>query len=323
MNEELISVVMSVYNEPESMIKESIDSIIAQTYSNLEIIIVDDNPNEEKISKIIENFAKKDRRIRIIYNKKNLGLALSLNRGLKTATGKYIARMDADDISDKNRLFEELKFLNDYNFDMVFTERYNINEEGNIIKKITYPSYSSQDIKTILPLDCIVTHPSVLIKKQVIDTLGGYRKFDVSQDYDLWLRLVSNNYNIGLLNKPLIYYRIRVNAISSQKSYMQFVTAKYIRQLYAERLSNNNVDSYTYDNYIEYLKSNDVFDSKISDKYLITSKSFYDFLDCVKSKSYPKAFNYLIHSFAGFKWNAYTLNRILKLKNAKRRACEQ
>lgn len=314
---------MSVYNEPESMLKESIDSITSQTYSDLEIIIVDDNPNETRISKILENLAKTDRRIKLVYNEKNLGLALSLNRGLKLAAGKYIARMDADDISSRNRLFEELKFLKDYNFDMVFTERYNINEKGIIIKKITYPNYSSEDLKTILPLDCIVTHPSVLIKKQVIDALGGYRKFDVSQDYDLWLRLVSNNYNIGLLNKPLIYYRIRANALSSKKSYMQFVTAKYIRALYAERLSNNNVDSYTYDNYIEYLTSNDAFDSKISEKYLITSRKFFEFLNCLKSKRYLKAFNYLINSLPGLKWNTYSFIRILKLKNAKRRTCKQ
>lgn len=99
-----ISVVMSIYNENIDEIKASIDSILNQTYENIEFIIILDNPTRLDINVLLTEYQKNDTRIKVIYNQKNEGLALSLNKGLEIATGEYIARMDSDDISLQDRL---------------------------------------------------------------------------------------------------------------------------------------------------------------------------------------------------------------------------
>ena len=101
----LISVVMSVYNEKIEWIKDSVKSILGQSYTNIEFIIVIDNPGlDREVKEYLENTAKTDGRVVLLQNKENVGLAKSLNRGIAAANGAYIARMDADDISEKNRL---------------------------------------------------------------------------------------------------------------------------------------------------------------------------------------------------------------------------
>src|SRR5690625_4382943 len=104
----LVSVVLSVFND-EAYVRESIESIIEQTYSNLEIIIINDGSNESTV-KILEEYQEKDNRIKLIHQS-NKGLALSLNRGMELASGFYIARMDSDDISLKGRIATQVKAL--------------------------------------------------------------------------------------------------------------------------------------------------------------------------------------------------------------------
>ena len=106
-----VSIIMSVYNEIETEVELSINSILNQTYLNLEIIIVIDNPNNEALIKKIKKYSEKDNRIKCIYNDKNIGLANSLNKGLKISTGDYIARMDADDISYPLRIEKQVEYL--------------------------------------------------------------------------------------------------------------------------------------------------------------------------------------------------------------------
>ena len=102
--ENKISVIMSVYNEKKEWLQMSINSILNQSFKNFEFIIVLDNPDNIELKAVLEQFAAKDSRIKLIYNKKNMGLVYSLNSALKVAKGEYIARMDADDISELDRL---------------------------------------------------------------------------------------------------------------------------------------------------------------------------------------------------------------------------
>ena len=97
---------------------KSIDSIINQTYQNIEFIIVSDNPENKNIKMAVQ--AANDQRIKFIENKENIGLVQSLNRAISKATGKFIARMDADDISRKNRLKDELQYMQQNNLDIVW-----------------------------------------------------------------------------------------------------------------------------------------------------------------------------------------------------------
>ena len=106
---ELISIVMSVFNESESEILEAINSCLNQTYENIEILLVNDNP--ERFSEAGFQQFQLDERIVLVRNKNNMGLALSVNKALRLANGSYVARMDADDISDKFRIEKEYNYV--------------------------------------------------------------------------------------------------------------------------------------------------------------------------------------------------------------------
>lgn len=106
-----ISVIMSVYKEPLDWMAQSIDSILNQIYSDFEFLIVDDNPTDDKLIYFLNDYQKKDSRIKIIVNEQNVGLTKSLNIAIKQAQGKYIARMDADDISCKNRFQVQYDYM--------------------------------------------------------------------------------------------------------------------------------------------------------------------------------------------------------------------
>lgn len=128
---ELISIIMSVYNETDSVLALSVDSILSQSYSNFEFIIVDDNPNNTQIRDFLKR--QSDPRIVRIYNKENRGLVYSLNKALKVAKGSIIARMDADDISEKDRIEKEYRYLKNHNLDLVGTWIHLIDSQNNKI----------------------------------------------------------------------------------------------------------------------------------------------------------------------------------------------
>lgn len=115
--EDLISVIMSTYNESVSELRESIESVLKQTYSNIEFVIVIDNPNNEELSVFIYSFD--DPRIRVIKNDRNIGLVNSLNKAICQSKGEYLARMDADDICEVNRLKLQKEYLDKNNLDLV------------------------------------------------------------------------------------------------------------------------------------------------------------------------------------------------------------
>jgi glycosyltransferase involved in cell wall biosynthesis len=118
-----ISAVMSVYNESEEYLRKSIESILNQTYTDFEFIIILDNPDNKKARDILKEYENKDDRIVLLENEKNIGLAPSLNRGVKVARGKYIARMDADDIALPQRFEKQVYFLeNNPDYAVCFTQ---------------------------------------------------------------------------------------------------------------------------------------------------------------------------------------------------------
>ena len=134
MKDPLISVLMSTYNETHKELEESITSILHQTYSNLEFIIINDNPNNRELEERLKLYM--DSRIKIFSNDKNLGLVNSLNKGINLCSGQYIARMDADDISRLSRIQDELMYLQSNSLDMVGSYIETIDENSETIKKI-------------------------------------------------------------------------------------------------------------------------------------------------------------------------------------------
>lgn len=181
----MISVIMSVYNEKSIYVEKAIDSILNQTYSDLEIVIVLDSPDNETLLKILKEYTHKDTRVKLLINDKNIGLAMSLNRAIEVAHGEYLARMDADDISKPERLERELEYLINNGLDVVSCVADKIDENGNVWGEIKPFNNRPEVIKDILEIQNVIIHPTVLMRTDIIKSVGGYRNFPSCQDYDL------------------------------------------------------------------------------------------------------------------------------------------
>jgi glycosyltransferase involved in cell wall biosynthesis len=218
-NRYVVSVVLPVYNA-EKYIGYAIDSILNQTFTEYEFIIVNDG-STDSTEKIILEYSNKDSRIRVI-TRENKGLVTSLNEGIAEARAGLIARMDADDIALPERLEEQVKFMND-NPEVVCvgTAPIVIDEDGDELIALGVPSQNSVIQERLLSGHCPIEHPSVMYRTECVRALGGYRReFETAEDYDLWLRMGE----VGLLaniNKPLLKYRYLNTSISAKNQLKQ------------------------------------------------------------------------------------------------------
>jgi hypothetical protein len=210
----MVSVIMSVYNGAQHL-AESIDSILAQSFSDFEFVIVNDG-SSDKTQEIIELYAHQDSRILPIHQK-NIGLTKSLNIAIKKAKGKYIARMDADDISFKERFKKQVDFLeNNNDYHLVGSNAIDIDEQG---KEIRYRILEKDwdVIKKNFVKKNFFLHPSVLIDKKALFDIGLYNEeIKYGQDYELWLRFIKK-YKGTNIQEFLIKKRITLESIGRKK----------------------------------------------------------------------------------------------------------
>ncbi|WP_202703967.1 MULTISPECIES: glycosyltransferase [Flavobacterium] len=217
-----ISVLMPVYN-CELYIEEAIDSILNQTFSDFEFIIIDDASLDSTVS-IIKNY--NDPRIQLIVKPQNSGLTNSLNFGLSIAKGEYIARMDGDDISLPERFVKQVAFL-DKNPETVLIGTY-----FKIIgkDKIVVVPEDHDDIKLAMLKDCCIGHPTVMMRKSYLDRFALIydTQKEPAEDYDLWTRLlaVGKLYN---LPEVLLNYRVHNSQVSHKRNEQQANTALEIK----------------------------------------------------------------------------------------------
>jgi len=190
-------------------ISETIESIINQTYENFEYIIIDDLSTDESW-KIIQNYADKDKRIRIYRNKKKLGIAKTRNKGFKKRSpkSKYFVIIDSDDVSLKNRIGIQIRFLEDNpSYGLVGSNVIIINENSKIIGFREFPSTNNEIRKHFIPFNPIA-QSSVILRDEVINQIGFYdENFNGCEDYEYWLR-VAIDWKLYNLKKPLIKYRV-------------------------------------------------------------------------------------------------------------------
>ena len=244
-NNELVSVLMSTYNENKYELSLSIESILNQDYKNIEFIIIVDNPENEEALELLKYYKQEDSRINFIINQKNLGLSESLNKGLKICKGKYIARMDADDISLQNRITLQIEFLkNNENVDLVGTNITLIDEKGDDVKSSRKLIKDSILIKECLKYKDCLAHPSWMFKKEILEKfeIKEYRNISYCEDYDFLIRLVINGGNLDNMSEKLVKYRIRNNGICKSNVYKQIAMVNAIKQNYKKSLKfkNNN-----------------------------------------------------------------------------------
>lgn len=231
---DLISVVLPVYNG-EKYIAEAIDSILKQTYTNFELIIIDDGSTDNSLE-LIEKYKKQDSRI-IIISRENRGLIATLNQGIEKAKGKYIARMDQDDISLPSRFEEQVNIMiNDIKVVVCgsWINIFGVNKKDKIVK------YYEKDkqIKANLLLSCCFAHPSVMIRKNLmIDNNIWYNNdFENAEDYHLWTQLakVGEFYNIP---KVLLNYRFLETSITRVADKNESQRKRIYTKIFTEALS--------------------------------------------------------------------------------------
>lgn len=213
-NTPLLSVVMSVYNA-EKYLSESIESILNQTFSNFEFIIVDDGSTDSSLL-IIQNFMKRDDRI-VLISRDNKGLPYSLNEAISVARGKYIARMDADDISLPERLEMQLAVMeSNPDIGVCGAWAYLFKETPSKNKIMCHPEDHDSLIIRLLFSVCFI-HPVVMIRKSVLNQLDYVynESFHNSQDYELWSRIAEKT-RFYTVQKPLLFYRDTPDGITSK-----------------------------------------------------------------------------------------------------------
>ena len=220
-----ISVIMSVYKEPLNWIQESIDSILHQTISDFEFIIINDNPDDKQLRVFLEKNQKNDNRIKVIYNETNIGLTKSLNKGLQQAKGKYIARMDADDISYSSRFEQQIIFLqNNPHIGICGSSIELFGCKSGIIEY----AYDNNDVFLFLETCC--AHPTVMIRSEIFKSNRYNESLRVSQDFDLWTTLYGKGFCFGNIKQPLLKYRCSNTQITATKSKLQIELSCKIRR---------------------------------------------------------------------------------------------
>lgn len=218
-----ISVVMPVYNT-ERYLKEAIDSILEQTYTNFELIAINDG-SKDGSAQIIDHYAKIDKRV-IAVHQENKGLVATLNRGIEMARGEFIARMDADDVSFPRRFEQQINVF-DKNPDVVLVAGgfEIIDEEGEFMYREVVPT-SDRDIKRSMLLRNPVAHGSVTFRKDACETVGCYSDaHGPTEDFELWSRLATIG-KFAALEETIFRWRINRKGISSNNNRLQIEIMK-------------------------------------------------------------------------------------------------
>ena len=211
MQTKLVSIILPVYNG-QKYLRQSIESIINQTYKNIELIIVNDNSTDSSLF-IANEYAKNDSRIKVISNNENLKLPLSLNVGFSQASGEYLSWTSDDNFYSLNAIEKLVAYLDKNKQDvMVCSNFFKLYEEDNQIEE-TKLRVSPQ---SMINGNCVGA--CFMYRKSAADIIGGYSKDKfLVEDYDYWLRINSLlNIKKARLSEPLYYYRFHSKSLTSQ-----------------------------------------------------------------------------------------------------------
>tara|TARA_Y100000590_G_scaffold469461_1_gene657182 strand:+ start:807 stop:1733 length:927 start_codon:yes stop_codon:yes gene_type:complete len=213
-NEPLVTVLMPIYNG-EKYLEESIRSILNQTFQDFEFLLIDDFSTDDSL-KIAKSFSSK--KIKLICNSQNYGQSVSMNNGIKLAKGKFIARIDQDDLSDQARLEKQLKYFTENKCSILGSWAYTIDENSKVIGYIKHP-IKNQSIRNALGIDCALSHSSIMMRKDDIISIGSYsKKYKIAMDWDLWVRASKKGFIINNIPEYLCYSRVHNLQATNKKS---------------------------------------------------------------------------------------------------------
>ena len=235
--EDLISVIIPYYKK-RNFVKETIVSVISQSYDSLEILIINDDSNLND-SEFLQEISKLDKRIKIINNNKRLGAGPSRNKGIEQSKGKYIAFIDADDTWAADKLKEQLSFMKKNNYQITHTSYFIVNEKKKIIGL-----RKARDLLSINEVlkSCDIGLSTVIIEKKIIiKTNTKFPKLVTKEDFVFWLMLLRENYKFYAFDKNLTNWRDSKNSLSSStiqklfdgfKVYNNYMNFNIIKSLY-------------------------------------------------------------------------------------------
>ncbi len=223
-----ISLIIGVYNGAGKL-RESLDSILSQTFSDFEIVIVNDASTDETAT-VLSEYAVRDTRIKIIINEKNFGLTKSLNRGIIASSGDYIARMDNGDISYPARFEKQVAFLDTHKeYCMVGSFANLTNDASVVIGVLQYPATNEEIVRKLIRHNLFV-HSSVMMRRSILEEVGFYNEaWRYAQDYELFFRMIQKG-KVANIAEPLVSYRISEESITKSKNKKQVMFAIRARQ---------------------------------------------------------------------------------------------
>lgn len=204
---------MPVYNDGPYL-AEAIESILNQSLSDYEFLIVDDASTDHSLD-IIKSYAEKDNRIRYFRLSENQGLTRNLNYLIDEAQGTYIARMDGNDISYPERLDVQLAAMRDTNANICWTNALYIDEQGADIC-LRYQPNLKKTLRALKKRRNFIVHPAVMYRRDVILSIGKYdESYMTGQDGNLWFRMLGHNYSFHLVERPLVKVRLEKMSVTS------------------------------------------------------------------------------------------------------------
>ena len=245
----MISILMPVYNGAKYL-NETIKSVLNSTFKQYEFLIVNDGSTDSS-EEIIKSF--KDKRIKY-FKKTNSGIGETLNYGLKNSNHEIIARIDSDDLIFPDRFLKQINYLKKNKVDVLGTNAILINDKNYEFGETSFPTNHNQIKLKLEALECPIIHPSVIYKKKLVISNGGYKE-NYAEDYDLWLRLIRNSV-FNNVREPLIYLRKHSNNLSLKNTIDTQKTA--VKSLIKYHNFKGNIEK----NKKNYIKSNSDFINK-------------------------------------------------------------
>ncbi len=226
----LVTVLMPVYNG-ENTIRDAIESILRQTYREFEFLIIDDGSTDKSVE-IVRSY--RDSRIRLVSSEQNSGIAASLNHGVNLATGKYLARMDCDDLSLPERLNNQVEYMEQHPETGVLGTGVYTMKHKRPAKKRSWPE-SDPEIKINLLFQNSFFHPSVMLRKSMLGNDPYPTELRYAQDYGLWISLASRT-QFANLAQQLVQYRTHSTQVTKTSGHEQAANARTVRQHYLTTL---------------------------------------------------------------------------------------
>lgn len=219
---------MPVFNQEVQYLRLALESILNQSFSDFELIIIDDGSKDD-LCTVLSEYTGRDNRVKILRNEKNQGIINSLNRGIDLAQGEFIARMDSDDIAMKDRLEKQLGFLEQHpDYALVGTNAITIDEDGKETGHLDFPT-SHESIYRSIILRNPILHPTWFLRRSIFTEMGCYdEKASRVEDYEFLLR-IAPKYKIGNVPERLLYYRFNNAGISFKNNKLQEKQALTIR----------------------------------------------------------------------------------------------